>query len=97
LERHEKKVAGWFGIPPFNVLPSVSYTETERNCGIDLLSYRILDKALQNAIEFRTAIKAKGDELGIPRVQLDPRNSQMIMKASRKAIGLDDDEDDDAS
>jgi len=67
LEHARSAVANFFSIPKRLVFPCVSYTEeTTRNCGIDLLAYKILLRALENAIENRSTIRKTGDELGIP-------------------------------
>jgi len=77
LERARKKVANWLCIPRHFVLPCVSYTNSSysnghpRSCGIDLLAYRILDRALRNALEHRSNVKSSGPDLGIPTQDSD--------------------------
>jgi len=67
LPKHVIKLQNFFGIPKRLVFPWVSYTEEEtRNCGIDLLAYKILQNALQNAIDAHNNIRERGDEFAIP-------------------------------
>jgi len=88
VEEARKKVANWFGIPALNVLPSLSYTEAnERNCGIDLLTYKILDKALENAVELRNKsnnTKVKGYELGKPQPRKEEDEAPGFNGSSKK-------------